>query len=260
VRHTEGVVESDGVPEEPLAGGNSTDVVRNGDTVRRAIGPWTPTIHALLTRLRAAGIDEVPAAHGIDDAGREVLDYLPGVVANYPIPAWVWSPEVLTDAGVLLRRVHDASVGVAVDGPWRTATHEPAEVICHNDVAPYNLVFRDERLVGLIDWDSASPGPRVWDLAYLAYRLVPFVADAGDPFGDDERMRRLDGLIAAYGMPFGRAEVLRVAVERLDELAAYTETQAAGTGRQELLYHAAMYRSDATRLAELAARLDPTAP
>ena len=34
--------------EVVLCGGNMTPVVRVGDTVRRATGPWTPTIHALL--------------------------------------------------------------------------------------------------------------------------------------------------------------------------------------------------------------------
>ncbi len=29
-------------------------------------------------------------------------------------------------------------------------------------------VFRDGLAVGLIDWDYASPGPRLWDLAHLA--------------------------------------------------------------------------------------------
>ena len=46
-------------------------------------------------------------------------------------------------------------------------------MICHNDFAPYNLAFRDGLPVGAIDFEAASPGPRAWDLAYLAYRLVP---------------------------------------------------------------------------------------
>ena len=49
----------------------------------------------------------------------------------------------------------------------------PVEVICHNDFATYNLVFDGENVVGVIDWDFASPGPRLWDIAYLAYRIVP---------------------------------------------------------------------------------------
>ena len=49
----------------------------------------------------------------------------------------------------------------------------PAEVVCHNDFAPYNVVFGDDGPVGVIDWETAAPGARVWDVAYAAYRFVP---------------------------------------------------------------------------------------
>ena len=35
----------------------------------------------------------------------------------------------------------------------------------HNDPNLDNVVFRDGRAVALIDFDLASPGPRVWDVA-----------------------------------------------------------------------------------------------
>ncbi|MFJ4108188.1 phosphotransferase enzyme family protein [Oerskovia enterophila] len=250
-------------PEEVLTGGNSSTVVRSGDTVRRTAGPWTPTVQALLAHLRASGVTEVPEPLGTDDQGREVLSYLPGDVANYPLPLWVWDESVLRDAGALLRRVHDASVGflAAGDAPappvWQSAPHEPAEVVCHNDVAPYNLVFRDGVVVGLIDFDTASPGPRIWDLAYLGYRLVPLVADAGDGEGADvvgrlDPLARLDALVAAYGMRYSRREVLTVVVARLDELAAFTDERASATGRDDFREHAAMYRADARHIQALA--------
>lgn len=260
--------------EEPLAGGNSTTVVRRGDTVRRTAGPWTPTVQALLRHLRAQGVAEVPEPLGTDEQGREVLSFLPGDVGNYPLPPWVWDESVLRDAGALLRRVHDASVGfldtgaaaLVPDAPpaaptWQTAPHEPAEVVCHNDVAPYNLVFRDGAVVGLIDFDAASPGPRIWDLAYLGYRLAPLVADAGESEGSDvvgrlDPLARLDALVRAYGMPYSRREVLTVVVARLDELAAFTDERAAATGRDDFREHAAMYRSDAQRVERLATASD----
>ena len=64
--------------EEPLPGGNMTGgVVRVGDTVRRPAGPWTPAVHALLNHLHAVGFPGAPRAHGLDDQGREVLDFVP---------------------------------------------------------------------------------------------------------------------------------------------------------------------------------------
>ncbi|RXR25664.1 aminoglycoside phosphotransferase family protein [Oerskovia turbata] len=254
--------------EELLTGGNSSTVVRRGDTVRRTAGPWTPTVQALLRHLRGQGVVEVPEPLGTDDQGREVLSFLAGDVAHYPLPPWVWDESVLRDAGALLRRVHDASAGFLAAGAgsadagpatptWQTAPHEPVEVVCHNDVAPYNLVFRDGVVVGLIDFDTASPGPRIWDLAYLGYRLAPLVADAGDGEGADvvgrlDPLARLDTLVAAYGMPYSRREVLTTVVARLDELAAFTDERASATGRDEFREHAAMYRADAQRVRALA--------
>lgn len=239
---------------EALTGGNSTTVTRVGQTVRRGAGPWTPAVHALLGTLRDGGITEVPEALGTDGQGREILSFIPGDVAHYPLPEWLWSPSILNDAGALLRRIHDAGAGLAREGlDWQLRVHEPAEVVCHNDVAPYNMVFRGGRLAGLIDFDTASPGPRIWDFAYLAYRLVPLVEDAGStaPTGA-ERFARLDALINAYGIPFGRGEVLTTIAARLDELADFTDGRAKDTGRIDFTDHAAMYRRDRDRMLVLA--------
>ncbi|MHA7134814.1 phosphotransferase enzyme family protein [Oerskovia turbata] len=285
--------------EEALVGGNSVTVVRRGDTVRRTAGPWTPTVQALLAHLRAQGLTEVPEPLGLDEQGREVLSYVPGEAAHYPLPDWLWDEPLLRGAGALLRRVHDASVGflapddatttaaavavsaagaVAPDGParptwaerlepapaprpggrvWQLPAREPVEVVCHNDVAPYNLTFEDGEVVGLVDFDTASPGPRVWDLAYLAYRMAPFVADAaggegGDVVGRLDPLARLDLLVEAYGLPYSRREVLTTMAARLDELAAFTDARAEDTGRADFVEHAAMYRADARRVRALA--------
>lgn len=98
-------------PEEVLAGGNMTAVVRVGDTVRRAAGPWTPAVHALLRHLRARGFRQAPEPLGIDQQGREILTLLPGRVATYPLPAFVWSDDTLVAVARLLAAYHDATVG-----------------------------------------------------------------------------------------------------------------------------------------------------
>jgi Phosphotransferase enzyme family len=229
-----------------LAGGNSADVVRIGDTVHRVAGPWTPSVHRLLRMLRAAKIAEIPEPLGFDDQGREILAFLPGTVGNYPLPDWLWSATILHEAGALLRRMHDASVPLAhLTERWRTPAHEPVEVVCLNDVAPYNMVFNDGHLTGVIDFDMASPGPRIWDLAYLAYRLVPLGDHGGDNTPDEiERLERLDNLIDAYGGSFSRGAVLRTAADRLEDLAVFTDQRAVETGRGDFVEHAALYRQD----------------
>ena len=52
--------------------------MRVGDTVRRATGPWTPAVHALLRHLESVGFDAAPRVLGVDERGREVLTYLEG--------------------------------------------------------------------------------------------------------------------------------------------------------------------------------------
>lgn len=90
--------------------------------------------------------------------------------------------------------------------------------------APYNLVFRDGGVVGAIDFYAASPGPRAWDLAYLAYRLVPLTAPGnvdGIAARDEQRAARLRRLCGASG-GVAAADVVDVVPRRLDELAAFT--------------------------------------
>jgi hypothetical protein len=250
--------------EEVLAGGNMTAVVRVGDTVRRGAGPWTPTIHAFMRHLRAAGFAMVPEPLGIDERGREIISLLPGAPASYPLPDFAWSETTLTTVARTLRAFHDASMGFVPppDGPWQWPAHEPAEVICHNDFAPYNLMFEDGRLTGVIDLDLASPGPRVWDMAYTAYRFVP-LTDPGNPdapfAGADEQARRLAAFCRAYGEPsVAPSDVVRAAAARLRELVAFIERRAAaGDAAQQAVLargDVAIYDRDIAHIERLAAR------
>lgn len=163
-----------------LEAGNTSSVWRRGATIRRSTGPWTPAVHGLLRHLEAGGFEGAPRVLGLDEQGREVLTYLEGEVPAYPTAPELWSDGVLEELARLLRRLHDATVGLDLpDGRWRegAAAREGGEVVCHNDVAHYNTVFRAGRPVALIDWDFAAPGPRAWDVAYAAYRFVPLSPD-----------------------------------------------------------------------------------
>ncbi len=226
--------------------------MRVDDTVRRVAGPWTPAVHAWLDACEAAGIAGVPRALGIDERGREILTYLDGAVLADAEPDVRWSEGILGAAAGLLRSIHDASVPLVADTglSWRSPRHAPAQVICHNDFATYNLIVRAGALVGVIDFDFASPGSRLWDLAYLAYRIVPYAEDAADSDQLD-RERRLRLLIDAYGISFAPDDVRAAAAGRLDELAAFTRGRARETARVDFLDHAAMYERDAARLRHL---------
>jgi len=248
------------VPEERLTGGNMNAVWKSGDLVFRTAGPWTPTVHRLLRHIRQEGLLDVPEPVGVDDGGREILKFMPGQTPIYPLPPWVWSDRLLINAGRLLRVLHETTVDFPrEDTIWRMPAHEPIEVICHNDFAPYNFVCEDGELTGIIDFDMASPGPRIWDLAYLAYRLCPLAGPSnpdarndGGPFSIEDQERRLDLLIFVYGVRFTPKQVVETAVERLLDLAEFAEQRAFESGPAELAEHAFLYRNDA---AELRSRL-----
>jgi hypothetical protein len=246
--------------EEQLAGGNVGQTTRRGDRVFRTAGPWTPGVQRLMAHLRASGLDWVPEPLGLDDRGREVVAFIPGDVPGYPMPDWVWAEATLTDAARMLRQMHDATAGYDdPDATWRQPEREPAEVICHNDFAPYNMVFENGHIIGVIDFDMASPGSRLWDLAYLAYRLVPLTAatnpDDG-PFDEATRRSRLDALTEAYGTPFPIVDLLRMTQDRLRHLAQFSDDLADETGRADLHEHAALYRGDVVYLEGLIGRLN----
>jgi hypothetical protein len=244
--------------EVVLSGGNMTPVVRVGDTVRRAAGPWTPVIHALLGHLRAEGFTTVPEPLGLDEQGREIISLLPGRVATYPLDDFVLADAMLVRVARLLRAYHDATVGFVAPagGVWQWPAHEPAEVICHNDFAPYNLMFEGSELTGVIDFDVASPGPRVWDMGYTAYRFVPLTAP-GNPdvafTGAAEQARRLQRFCEAYGdTTIQPSAVISAAAAKLRELVAFiVDSAAAGDPAQQAVLargDTAIYEGDIAHL------------
>ena len=189
--------------EEVLTGGNvSGEVVRIGRTVRKPATPSTAGVEAVLEHL--AGFPASPRTLGRDERGRHVVEYIPGRLADTLPPL---TPTELHKLGGLIRELHDAMEDFQPpdDVVWNVPIPDPAEgtLICHHDLAPWNLVVDGERWV-FIDWDGAGPGSRLWDLGYAAHGFVPFLPD-GDPAVDAPRLR---ALVDGYGLDAaGRREL-----------------------------------------------------
>jgi hypothetical protein len=209
--------------EVRLGGGRSTaGVVRVGDSVHRPTGPWTPTIHAFLRHLRAAGFTAAPEVLGFDEQGREVLTYIEGetwgdridpdepktdLVTIRPWPPGLGSDEVLAEVGRLYAELHEAAKGFRPSAPiWREyelPMHDD-EIVSHGDAGPWNVVYRDGLPVAFVDWDGAQPTRPIDDLASVAWHFVPlgpddFLHASGftEPFRTGERLRLL---CEAYGL------------------------------------------------------------
>jgi hypothetical protein len=168
--------------------------------------------------VRRAGFEGAPAPVGVDEDGRERLEYIEGDVPLSPYPDWSQTDPALASLARLLRRLHDAARGFDADGlTWNDGLADPAggTVVGHNDVELSNVVFRDGAAVALIDFEFAAPGRPVYDLAQLARLCVPF-----DDEPDRARMgwrpadlpARLRLVADAYGLDGdGRAELLAAA-------------------------------------------------
>ena len=165
--------------EQILSGGHLSNVVRIGNTVRRPTGPWTHSVHALLNHLEEKGFDHAPKVIGIDDQQREVLSYIPGETAGdpQPWPDWVWRDVTISATGRWLREYHNAASDFreADDSIWRMnwASQASDEIICHFDVAPYNVVLKPDGKVALIDWDVAAPGTPILEVAKVVNSFSP---------------------------------------------------------------------------------------
>jgi Phosphotransferase enzyme family len=166
--------------EVPLRGGGATLVSRVGGTVHREVGAWTPAVHALLHHLDDVGFDAAPRVHGIDAQGREVLTYVQGEDGHHARNAALHSDGALAGVARLIRRYHDAVAGFVApaEAQWQFLPGAPQTgLVCHNDLAPVNTIYRDGRPVAFIDWDYAAPAPPVWDLACAAWSFVPLADD-----------------------------------------------------------------------------------
>lgn len=181
-------------------------VERIDDTIRRPVGRWTPAVHDLLRYLEAKGLRGVPRILGVDDE-YETLSWIEGEAGTRP-----WPGVLRTDCGLVqiagfLKSYHHMVKDYI---PSETAEWyvpglrwQPVLIIRHGDLGPWNTIWSDDVLKGVIDWDFAEPGETISDIAQLAWHLVPLRGDgfwskAGFEEPPDLR-KRLHVLCEAYG-------------------------------------------------------------
>ena len=185
--------------EVPLLGGDMTEgVVRVGRTVRRPVRPHTAAVHALL-RHWMRPVSTVPRAFSASTRGnREVLTYLPGVVARRPRPAFATADATLAALARLQLRYHEAVAGFEPppgarwDGEVTRFVDGPVDIICHCDINLENVIFQPGpdglRPYALIDFDLARPGTRLVDII----QTLRYWAPIADPADRDPALRDVD--------------------------------------------------------------------
>lgn len=194
--------------KQELTGGNASEiVVRIGNTVRK---PWlenSAAVQSYLSALRSSGVD-VPQPLGRDEHGRSTVEYIEGELAMDHLPL---GRDDLLRVGRMIRQIHDASETVVIRNPGNWKMLLPAEnpnLMCHNDLAPWNLIMGDRWV--FIDWDGAGPSTRLWDLAYAA-QSFGLLFD-GQPVND--AALRLRAVVDGYGADAALRKALPAAMAK----------------------------------------------
>lgn len=161
-------------------------IYKNGDVVLRPQGENAEFVHQVLLYLEEQGLNGVPRYLGNDEEGREKLSYLDG---ECPQELGYYTDAVTGRAALLIRSLHQL-LSKYPGCPERMT-------VCHNDLSPCNFVFKNETPVGIIDWDSASFGDPLDDLAYAAWMWL----DIGNPeISGYKCRRRLARFLDDYGL------------------------------------------------------------
>lgn len=218
--------------QEPLDGGRD-DIYRKGNYVYRPAEAWTGHVHSYLRYLHDRGFNKVPFPYEIDRNGIEKISYVEGNVYNDILPNEVKCDEALISFCKLVKRFHDigeeyieALTGIE---EWMLPVRTPIETMCHGDLAPYNIAMEGKEAVGIIDFDTLHPGPRLWDIAYSLYRWIPLMSpDNPESFGsEDDKHRRLELFIRTYGLNnISNKEIIKCVIDRLEYLVSFMQKEA----------------------------------
>lgn len=218
---------------EDLKGGREGLIHRSDDKVYRPSGFWSKSIHKLLLHLKNEKFDSAPKSFGFDSRGNEIVSYVSGDVYNYPLVGAILSTEALCSAALLLRKYHDVTVSFVQskncnDLAWLLTAREPQEVICHGDYAPYNVALNGNTVVGIFDFDTAHPAPRIWDVAYAVYSWSPFKTNPHDSLGDlPKQSARAKQFCDSYGLSYvDRTQLVDTMISRVQALVDFMRDEA----------------------------------
>ncbi|MFJ8218737.1 phosphotransferase [Bacillus cereus] len=223
--------------EEKLTGGNVSNVYRSENTVRRELKPGSAKIHTLLQHLENKGFHHAPKFLGVDEKDREILSFIEGEAGNYPLKKYMWSNAVLKEIAKMLHLYHDAVSDFPLSDEWQPmdCTPNDIEVLCHNDFAIYNIIFNQEKPVGIIDFDVAAPGPRIWDIAYTLYTCVPlsrvYYTESGEAvhYDSSQHAGRMKERVKLFVQSYGKRmdeDYLGMVLLRLEALCTYMKRKA----------------------------------
>ncbi|MGH2559203.1 MAG: phosphotransferase enzyme family protein [Thermomicrobiales bacterium] len=169
---------------------------RNGESIQQWRG-WTLSLFPFIEGVSGSAIDaEVlvqQAAAILARIHRASLDHVrfgrrPGFRSIDEHPRWIWftvKPILTRDLGGTedfdaLCRALDREIAELdrwLDG-LDAARRPLSRATVHGDFNPRNLIFRDNRLVAVIDWDECRVEPVAWEVAQVGLGSPDIAPDA----------------------------------------------------------------------------------
>ena len=191
--------------ERALDGGAVTEgIVRIGDTVRRPAHQRTRSMRDVLVHLERVGFDAAPRW-----LGRDIRTWIEGDTVSDrgqmhpyigdPPTRITFSDDQIAAAFRLLRRYHETF---------------GADVICHGDFGPWNLVWRDGLPVAMIDFDQVHEADASEDVAYALRMFVSYGFALAAPV---ELVRRTEVALSAYGRRYDVPSILELEYGRAEQ-------------------------------------------
>jgi Phosphotransferase enzyme family len=193
------------VEEQPLPKGDVTEgVVRVGDTVRRPHQESSAAVARYLAHLERAGFAGARYL-GRDEVGRDILTFIEGDVASASPQRWAADDHLLLSVADLVVELLRASQGFDEDElifPRHPDDAGPT-LVTHLDVTPQNVVVRDGRAVGLIDFDLARRATPYLECRNTAVHWVPLIdpMDIYPEWSGIDQLHRLRLLVDRFGLP-----------------------------------------------------------
>jgi len=168
------------------SGESNSEVVRVGDTVRRALTERFDFVHRLMNELKEKNFELSPTFLGVDKKNREIISYIPGTQMN----KGEITLDLMKQSMKALRLFHDILAVSELRGE--------RETVIHTDFAPWNMIVDKGQLVGIIDFDDAIPGERIKDIVYACWNLLD-IGDLDSEYSEKNTLNLLPELFDAYG-------------------------------------------------------------
>jgi len=171
--------------EEIILGGGrtTTGVVRIGNTVRKPVKKNSEYARQVLQFLERKHFKHSQRYRGKDEENREIFAYVEGFI---PADLGDTTDIQLQSFMKIVREFHDIS---------QDFVKSDTLVLCHDDLSPCNVVFRDDRPIAIIDWNDVHPDERWQDLTYILWLWI----NIGSHYENKNIVSQMRSALNAYG-------------------------------------------------------------